>query len=152
MESQFPNATALDPRKRLWVGTIVVSTAVALASALVLVLLSTTAVSLFASPQSVEMPVSHLMAGNPQTFAGVITDAHCGAKHVTDSGQSAAGCTRLCVKSGSGYALVAGETVFALNGDAAFLDRFAGERVKIWGSLEGSQIRVDSVEPLTPSK
>lgn len=152
MKSRLTVSTAADPRKRLWVGTVVVSTAVALASALILVLISTTAVSLFASPQSLEMPVSHLMAGNPQTFDGVITDSHCGAKHVTDTGQSAAGCTRLCVKSGSGYALVSGETVFVLNGDSAFLDRFAGERVKIWGSLEGSQIRVDSVEPLTPSK
>ena len=117
MKSRLTVSTAADPRKRLWVGTVVVSTAVALASALILVLISTTAVSLFASPQSLEMPVSHLMAGNPQTFDGVITDSHCGAKHVTDTGQSAAGCTRLCVKSGSGYALVSGETVFVLNGD-----------------------------------
>jgi hypothetical protein len=143
---------AVDPKKRLWVGTILLSCAVAMAMALALVLLSTTAVALFAAPQSFELPVQHLMAGNPQTFAGIISDVHCGAKHVTDSGQSAAGCTRLCVKSGSGYALVDGDTVFALNGDAAFLDRFAGERVKIWGSLEGSSIRVDSVEPLTPTR
>lgn len=142
----------LEPRKRFWVGTILLSCAVAMAMALALVFLSTTAVALFAAPQSFEMPVQHLMAGNPQTFAGVVSDVHCGAKHVTDSGQSAAGCTRLCVKSGSGYALVSGDTVFALNGDAAFLDRFAGERVKIWGSLEGAAIHVDSVEPLTPTK
>jgi hypothetical protein len=142
----------VDPTKRLWVGTILLSCAVAMGVGLALVLLSTTAVALFAAPQSFEMPVQHLMAGNPQTFAGVVSDVRCGAKHVTDSGQSAAGCTRLCVKSGSGYALVAGDTVFALNGDAAFLDRFAGERVKIWGSLEGAAIRVDSVEPLTPTR
>lgn len=110
------------------------------------------AVLAFASPQEFEIPVQHLVAGNPQTFSGVITDTHCGAKHANDTGQSASGCTRLCVKQGSAYALVSGDSVLQLNGDSGYLDRFAGQRVKIWGSLEGAEIRVDSVESLTPAK
>jgi hypothetical protein len=132
--------------ERFWLKTIGLCTAAALALALGIAIVSTTAVLVFAAPQSVDLPISHLMAGNPQTFSGVVTDAHCGAKHTTESGQNAAGCTRLCVKTGSSYALVSGETVMGLNGDAGFLDRFAGQRVKVWGSLEGSEIRVDSVE------
>ena len=138
--------------QRFWFKTIGLCTTAALVLGLAIALISSSAVLVFAAPQSLDLPVEHLMAGNPQTFSGVVTDAHCGAKHTTDSSQNAAGCTRLCVKSGSNYALVSGDTVFALNGDATFLDRFAGQRVKIWGSLEGSEIRVDSVEAMTPAR
>jgi len=134
--------------ERFWLKTIGLCSAAALALALGIAIVSTTAVLVFAAPQSLDIPVQHLMAGNPQTFSGVVTDAHCGAKHTTETGQNAAGCTRLCVKTGSSYALVSGETVLSLNGDAGFLDRFAGQRVKVWGSLEGSEIRVDSVESM----
>ena len=136
---------------KFWFKTVGLCAGAALVLGLALAIVSSSAVLVFAAPQFQDVPVQHLMAGNPQTFSGVVTDAHCGAKHATDSSQNASGCTRLCVKSGSSYALVSGETVFALNGDGGFLDRFAGQRVKIWGSLEGSEIRVDSVEAMTPA-
>jgi hypothetical protein len=138
--------------RRFWLNTIALCTAAALALALGIATVCSSAMLVFAAPQSAEIPVRHLMSGNPQTFSGVVTDAHCGAKHTTDSGQNAAGCTRLCVKSGSNYALVSGDTVFSLNGDPTFLDRYAGQRVRVWGSLEGSEIRVDSVESMTPGR
>lgn len=124
----------------------------ALVLALGIATVGASAVLVFATPQNFDLPVQHLMAGNPQTFSGVVTDSHCGAKHANDSGQNASGCTRLCVKQGAAYALVSGDNVLLLNGDATYLDKFAGQRVKIWGTLEGSEIRVDSVESLNPSK
>ena len=91
---------------KFWFKTVGLCAGAALVLGLALAIVSSSAVLVFAAPQFQDVPVQHLMAGNPQTFSGVVTDAHCGAKHATDSSQSASGCTRLCVKSGSSYALV----------------------------------------------
>ena len=83
-------------------------------------------------------------ADKPQTFTGVVSDAMCGAKHVP--GQTNAACTRACVKQGSMYALVVGDKVYKLQGgDAAELDKLAGENAKVTGTLSGDTITVASV-------
>ena len=83
---------------------------------------------------------------NSQTFTGQVSDAMCGAKHM--SGPPAE-CTRACVKQGSKYALVVGDKVYLLQTDdkanLAKLDSLAGEKAKVSGSLEGDTIKVSSV-------
>jgi hypothetical protein len=81
----------------------------------------------------------------PETYEGIITDTHCGAKHSAKIGLSAADCTRVCVHSGDSFALVDGDKVYVLEGESAALKQSAGERVKILGILNGTTIAVSSV-------
>jgi len=86
-------------------------------------------------------------AGKPQTFTGKVSDAMCGAHHMM-AGASDADCTRACVKQGSKYALVVGDTVYTLEGgDAAMLDKLAGQDATITGTLKDRTITVASVAP-----
>jgi len=86
-------------------------------------------------------------AGKPQTFTGKVSDAMCGAHHMM-AGASDADCTRACVKQGSKYALVVGDTVYTLEGgDAAMLDKLAGQNATITGKLKDRTITVASVAP-----
>ena len=78
------------------------------------------------------------------TFNGVITDSMCGAKHMMKD-KSAAECTRICVKQGSDYALVVGNKVYTLKGNASDLDKYAGERVTVKGSVSGNTIYAESI-------
>ncbi len=82
-----------------------------------------------------------------QTFAGMITDSRCGARHRMNSGKSSAECVRSCVRHGAHYVLVDGERVYALEGDPVQLEKLAGERVNVVGMLEGDTIRVKAVVP-----
>jgi len=85
-------------------------------------------------------------SGKAQTFSGVLTDVHCGARHPSKSRLSAGDCVKMCLKQGFAWALVDGEKIYTLKGDSPVLDRLAGERVTVSGSLEGNTIRVQSVE------
>jgi hypothetical protein len=80
-----------------------------------------------------------------ESYDGVITDTRCGAKHSARLAESAADCTRLCVHSGERFALVDGEKLYVLEGKPEALKRFAGERVRIVGTLNGNTISVESV-------
>ncbi len=84
-------------------------------------------------------------ADKPQTFTGKVSDTMCGAKHMMP-GASDADCTRACVKQGSKYALVVGDSVYTLEGgDAAMLDKLAGQKATVTGALKGKTITVASV-------
>jgi hypothetical protein len=86
-------------------------------------------------------------ADKPQSFTGKVSDAMCGAHHMM-AGASDADCTRACVKQGSKYALVVGDTVYTLEGgDAAMLDKLAGQNATVTGSLKDRTITVASVAP-----
>jgi len=86
-------------------------------------------------------------ADKPQSFTGKISDTMCGAKHMM-AGASDADCTRACVKQGSKYALVVGDNVYTLEGgDAAALDKLAGQKATVSGTLKGKTITVASVAP-----
>jgi len=86
-------------------------------------------------------------ADKPQIFTGKVSDAMCGAQHMM-AGASDADCTRACVKQGSKYALVVGDNVFTLEGgDAAMLDKLAGQNATVSGTLKGKTIAVTSVSP-----
>jgi hypothetical protein len=90
---------------------------------------------------------SALAGDKAQSFTGEVSDAMCGAKHMG----SAADCTRGCVSKGSKYALVVGDKVYTLDTtDKAALDhlnKLAGEKAKVTGTLKGDTIEVASVSP-----
>jgi len=86
-------------------------------------------------------------ADKPQTFTGKVSDVMCGAHHMM-AGASDADCTRACVKQGSKYALVVGDNVYTLDGgDAAELDKLAGQNATVRGTLKDNTITVASVAP-----
>lgn len=101
-------------------------------------------VSLLALLVAASLTLPALAAGKTTTLTGEIGDAMCGAKHA--GGESPAECTRACVKQGSAYALVVGDKVYKLKGgDAATLDKLAGEKATVTGTVDGDTIEVSSV-------
>jgi len=80
-----------------------------------------------------------------QSYEGMITDTHCGAKHSAALGMAAAECTRTCVHGGEQFALVDGESVYVLEGHVEALKRTAGQRARIVGILNGNKISVSGV-------
>lgn len=85
-------------------------------------------------------------SGKETTLTGQVSDTMCGAKHMMP-GKSAADCTRECVKGGSDYALVVGEKVYTLKGDRSELDKYAGEKVTVKGTVSGDTVTAQSVAP-----
>src|SRR5689334_24935983 len=79
-----------------------------------------------------------------KTLTGVVSDSMCGAKHMAKD-KSAAECTRECVKGGTDYALVVAGKVYALKGDKAEIDKYAGQRATVKGTLEGNNVNVQSI-------
>jgi hypothetical protein len=90
-----------------------------------------------------------LMAGvaaaAPQTLTGVVSDDMCGKKHTMMPGKPDSECIRACVKAGSKYALLAGDKVYVLKGDAKQLDQLAGKKVKVSGDVTGTTVAVSSI-------
>ena len=79
-----------------------------------------------------------------KTLTGVVSDSMCGAKHMAKD-KSAAECTRECVKGGSDYALVVAGKVYPLKGDKAEINKYAGQRATVKGTLEGNNVNVQSI-------
>jgi hypothetical protein len=86
-------------------------------------------------------------AARGKTFAGTVSDAMCGAKHMMPGND--ASCTHDCVGKGSKYALVVGDKVYILDttdkAALAALDKLAGAHVKVTGTDKDSTITVTSV-------
>jgi hypothetical protein len=82
------------------------------------------------------------------TFTGVITDSHCGARHMRNSHQSAAECARACFRRGASYVLVDGEKRYTLIGGEESLGKLAGERANVIGTRQGDAILVNSAAAL----
>ena len=85
-------------------------------------------------------------AGKETTLTGLVSDAMCGAHHMSKD-VSAADCTRMCVKSGQGYALVVGDKTYTLSGHSPELDKYAGQKVTVKGNLNENALEVASVTP-----
>ena len=83
-----------------------------------------------------------LAADKDETLTGMVSDAMCGAKH---SGEAAA-CTHGCVKKGSAYALVVGDKVYTLKGGDKDLDKLAGQKATVTGTVDGDKVVVTSVK------
>ncbi len=91
------------------------------------------------------------VSASPQqgtTFTGMITDSHCGARHMRNSHQNAAECARECFRRGASYVLVDGEQRYTLIGGEASLGKLAGERANVIGTRQGDAILVDSAAAL----
>jgi hypothetical protein len=83
--------------------------------------------------------------GKEKSFTGQISDEMCGLKHMMAGG--AKQCTLECVDGGSKFVLADPEhqKVYDLS-DQEKPKQFAGEKVKITGTLKGSTIEVSSIE------
>jgi hypothetical protein len=83
--------------------------------------------------------------GKERTFTGEISDEMCGLKHMMAGG--AKQCTLECVDGGSKFILADPEhqKVYGLS-DQKKLRQFAGEKVKVTGTLKGSTIEVSLIE------
>jgi hypothetical protein len=85
-----------------------------------------------------------------QTWTGLISDSMCKLHHESGAeGQTTTDpdCTRDCVKGGSKYVLVVGETVHPIaNQDHGQLAEHAGTRVIVTGTATGDAIEVSKIE------
>jgi hypothetical protein len=86
-------------------------------------------------------------ADKAQSFTGKVSDAMCGAKHMMSGPE--ADCTHACVGKGSKFALVVGDKVYTLESSdqaaLASLDKLAGAKARVTGTLNGDTIQVASV-------
>jgi len=87
-----------------------------------------------------------LAAPKHDTFVGNISDAMCGLKHGME-GKTDAECTLECVKMGSKFVLAdtTAKKVYQLS-DQEKPKAFAGQKVKVTGTLKGDTIEVASIE------
>ena len=85
-----------------------------------------------------------IFAAAPKTFTGVITDSMCGKDHAMMNVKPDSKCVLECVKAGSKYALIVGDSVYELS-DQKTPEKFAGQKVNVKGTLEGTTIQVQSI-------
>jgi phage tail tape-measure protein len=84
-------------------------------------------------------------AAMAEELSGYISDSHCGAKHNTVS-EANTKCIQSCLKNGEPV-LVVGDKVMKFDADSAAKAKdFAGQNVKIMGSLEGDAVKITSIE------
>ena len=107
-----------------------------------IIALSLTAAAIFG--QSSRSENSSQDAAAIKTLTGVVSDSMCGAKHLAKN-KTPAEFTRECVKAGSDYALVVGKEAYVLKGDQAAIDKFAGKRATVKGSVNGNIVTVESI-------
>jgi hypothetical protein len=130
---------------RSWFSLLTFCASASLAAALALAMVFAGASAVLAAATPAAAAAEETNSAPQTTFAGVITDSQCGARHAEGSGKSPAECTLACVKSGAKFALVNGDKVYKLEGNANDLSRWAGQRVKIVGARSGDTITVTSV-------
>lgn len=83
-------------------------------------------------------------SSTPKTLTGVVSDSMCGANHMAKD-KTPAECTRLCIKQGQKYALVVGTKLYTLQSHEQELDKLAGQRVTVKGTMTGDTLSVTSV-------
>lgn len=138
-----------------WFGLVTFCATTSLAAAIGLAAALSGAIVAFADADSSEVVLSGNEGSSAptqvadslpgRTFSGVITDEHCGARHQRNSDKSPSECARMCVHNGSKYVLVDVDKRYALAGNADELDKLAGQRASIVGTLDGNTIRVSSI-------
>ena len=84
-------------------------------------------------------------ASKPRTYTGVVTTTMCGNVHF--AGLTPADCVRKCIKDGSQYALMVGDTLYKLDGNIGGLDAYAAQTVSVFGPARRKTIHVTSVSP-----
>jgi Protein of unknown function (DUF5818) len=87
-----------------------------------------------------------MAAGEKKTLTGVISDEMCGSDHKMMNVKPDSKCVTECVKAGSKYALLSGSNVYVLS-DQKTPEKFAGKKVTVTGTVDGKNIKVDSIAP-----
>ncbi len=90
------------------------------------------------------IPAIQQVQAATQPIEGVISDTMCGKKHMLP-GKTDAECIAECLKGKASYALVAGDKVYTLAGQAQSIAPFAGKHVKVEGSVKGNMISVTAI-------
>jgi hypothetical protein len=85
-------------------------------------------------------------SGEQKTLTGFVSDTMCGKTHML-KGKGAAECVHECLRMGEGFALMVGDTMYALSGHSADLDKYAGQKVILTGIVRGNAVAVESVAP-----
>ena len=107
---------------------------------------SVKAIPILAAAAIILLAILARTPGEQKTVTGVVSDSMCGSTHMMKD-KPEAECLRYCVKQGTKYALVAGKTVYALEGHEAELDKYAAQKVTVKGTLKGETLTVESVLP-----
>jgi uncharacterized low-complexity protein len=128
---------------RFWIEMLAIASAIACALALLIATLGAAAAAAAGETGSGKPAQSSPV--EPQTYEGMITDTHCGARHSAATGKMAGDCTLACVRGGERFSLVDGDKMYVLEGEPAALKQAAGQRVRIVGTLNGKTISVSSV-------
>lgn len=84
--------------------------------------------------------------GLAEQITGYVSESHCGAKHheVSDANTK---CINVCLKGGSDPVLVKDGNVMTFDGDSKDKAKaFAGQNVTIDGSMEGTVVKISSIE------
>jgi hypothetical protein len=79
------------------------------------------------------------------SWTGVVSDSHCGAKHAAAS-DGAAKCVAGCVHGGASYVFVSDGKVYNVDAQDKFKG-MDGKEVKVTGTVKGDTITVESVAP-----
>ena len=83
------------------------------------------------------------LMGADQSWTGTISDSMCGASHGSTPAKA---CTTGCVKKGAKYVIVVGDKVYSIaNQDAPGLAKYAGDSVKVSGTIDGDTITVAKI-------
>jgi hypothetical protein len=89
---------------------------------------------------------SHSQASDSQVnLTGTISDSMCGAKHMMNGDDPK--CVRSCIKNGSQYALIVDDKVYVLQGWNEELDKLAGQKATVTGTVHDAALQVVSVKP-----
>ncbi len=91
-------------------------------------------------------------AAMADTMTGVISDAHCGAKHA-EASAAATKCVNGCLKGGSDAVLVSDGKVYKL--DAASQEKakaMAGQKVTVDGTVSGDTVTVTNLSAADATK
>jgi len=129
---------------RVWVEILLLGTAMACALALLFATLGAVA-GVAAAEKAARQETPSL----EKAYEGMVTCTRCGAKHSAALGQTAAVCTRVCVRGGASFALVGADETYILDGDLGVLAKLAGQRARIVGERNGNRIHISSVAAQT---
>jgi hypothetical protein len=139
------------PGKQSWISLITYCVLATLGAALAFALIvAGGSVALASRQQSDDQASAELVphSAELQTFRGMVTDSHCNARHLRNSGLGPAECARLCLRRGASYVLVDGERRYRLEGDPQLLEHLVGTRVSVHGTRQGETISVRSAGPV----
>ena len=138
-------------KRRTWFSLIVFCTLTVAGSALAFAVVIAGASVALASHQTAQIEEAQNLdavpaapAASGKTFSGMITDSHCGARHMRNTSQTSTDCARACVRKGGTYVLVDGSRRYILIGGDSAVAQLAGERANVTGTRQGDTIIVDA--------